>query len=199
MRLNVYALSSPPTGANLGNYSRKDTNEFFEWFAGKSPERISLLEKTIRANNSPSWRADSSPMSLEGLGAWLSTHVDTREYTDADRKWFYENAPQWFVETIAAPTSKLDIQTESLVLDIAMYLSTVLQTNIAGFRLKLCTSPKSSVNYQWPVLWHEATGAECNPIGMSRVVALKFKDGEAAPQELKRVFDVWKKLAEPKA
>jgi hypothetical protein len=98
--------------------SKKELREYFRWFQEVIPERIAELASAVKSSPGfEDWKSDYTPASLNALGDWFATKVQTRLRTKDE------------VEEIAAESSlprsarELTDDTISMAMDIAMYLS----------------------------------------------------------------------------
>lgn len=65
--------------------SKRELVDYREWFLGVLPERICILEETVRITPGyEHWRTDETPESLGVLGEWLAIQVETRVRTSEE-------------------------------------------------------------------------------------------------------------------
>ena len=76
----MYQLVSPPFTLRFASMSKEELVDYFEWFLGALPGRIEELAKIVRASPGFSdWSPDDRPDSLDALGRWFASQVETRD------------------------------------------------------------------------------------------------------------------------
>jgi len=169
---------------------RSDAKKFFDWFQEQIQTRTDVLALYIHSTPGfENWEKDFSPQSLEILGTWFCQQVTTKKRSEKEIEDIYSKAPDWF-KTIQVPDVDISAVTVSISVDIAMYLSQVMQKNVAGLQWKLITSPRSSVNYHQPVLAGKGKMV-FNPINIIVTYAYGIIRGSKGPERLRELYDIW--------
>ena len=178
----TYEIIQPPFTLNFRTMSKRELKEYYEWFKQMIPERISILEKTVRESES-SWTADRSPGSLSALGEWFEGEVETRPHTAEEMEELRSKLPAW----IDIDSVDLTNRTFSLAMDIGMYLGEVFRQNVEGADWTLHL--KKDSDFGQPVL----TGFKIplNPVHILVTVAYRVARGSRSGNHLRNVYNVW--------
>jgi hypothetical protein len=143
-----YTPVDPPISRSFRECSREELRAYARWFRESLPERERVLEKAVRSTPGfEGWEADATPESLDGLGRWLETRVETRERTR-------EELAQAFARSggFDHAERELTARTLSIVWDVAMYFARVILRSLPGTRWDLILRAKRHVDYGQPVL-----------------------------------------------
>jgi hypothetical protein len=74
--------------------SKKDLRAYFEWFLAIIPERIKELTSAVKSTlGFEDWEPDFSPASLNLLGEWFASQVETRPRTPEEIDGFNAQSP----------------------------------------------------------------------------------------------------------
>jgi len=182
-----YVVVKPPFNLRFTEMTPKELRGYAEWFHRVSPERIAGLESEVRSNPEfASWKADASPQSLEGLGAWFAGQVALRSKT-----------PEEAAETRAIAPFPVEVsdrvltdRTYSLAMDIGMYFGRVLANAVHGSRWEQSLKDKRSDDYGQLVLMG------VGPVGLSPVqlvitFAFGLGRGTKTGAHLRHLYEVW--------
>ena len=127
----TYRTIQPPFTLEFRTMPKDELRAYYRWFLEQIPERIVELQKAVNETAGyESWRADGTPASLDALGRWFVAQVETRPRTEKELDEIKADLPY----PIAVSPSDLTNRTLSLAMDIGMYLSQVLMTNVSGLR-----------------------------------------------------------------
>jgi hypothetical protein len=183
-------MINPPIPLNFRAISRAEAKTYFEWFQNQIPARINEITRYVQSTvNFEDWKCDGTPLSLDRLGNWFCQHVSIRDRTAEEIEETYGNSPDWF-RAIQIPDYEISQLTVSLSMDVAMYLSNVMQTNVVGLKWKLITRSKNSGNYQQPVLAGNGKMA-FNPYNIVMTYAYGIARGTKGPNRLRELYEIW--------
>lgn len=74
----TYEIATPPLDRALDKSTRKEVLAYSECFFTALPTRVEMLQEQVAATRGyKSWRADSSVESLERLGRWFESQVES--------------------------------------------------------------------------------------------------------------------------
>jgi hypothetical protein len=192
-----YSLIEPPSSRTARERTRKEAKAYFDWFVAQIPERISLLEKLVRSSAAPqyqTWAATRLPDSLDVLGRWLAEHIEIVPLSAEQRQTFMEQLqaiPEQYREIFDAPSFVFSDATNSLIVDIGMYLGEVLRSRLPHLDWQLSTKHKKDVHYQEPVLAGFRKGITSNPVALVSSFAGGLANNKYQPARLREIFDNW--------
>lgn len=190
---NNYELIHPPYPMNFRQLNLKQAREYFDWFQIQLPIRIQVLGNYLHSfPNYNEWKVDFTPESLTSLGFWFFERVTTRLRTKEEIEFIYSNAPAWF-RNFQIPEFDISTVAISISIDIAMYLSQVLDNNIDGLHWEIKTRPKKHINYHQPVLVCE-NKIEFNPVHIVLTYSYGIVRGTKGPERLKELYDIWSNI-----
>ena len=172
---------------------RANAKQYFEWFQEQIPIRITVVQEYIKSfPNYHDWEANLTPISLEVLGSWFIDRITTRLRSKDEIDSIYVNAPGWF-KNLEVPEYDLSIMTESLCIDMGMYLSQVIVHKNEKLHWEMITRPKRHIDYHQPVLLGQGK-VPCNPVRLVRVYAYKIANGNLQKEGLKELYEIWSKI-----
>jgi len=186
----TYAIIQPPFTLNFREMSKKELKDYFAWFQDVLPQRLDELSRAVQKTPGfETWQADFTPASLELLGRWFATQVETRPRTQDE----IQEIESRLLFPIEVSGEDLTNRTFSFAVDTGMYLSQVFLKNHASLRWDQPFGNKKFVDYGQPVL--EGFGAApFNPARMLVTLAYgifgKRKDGSS----LRNLYDIWAKM-----
>lgn len=175
----TYEIATPPLDRALDTSTRKEVLAYSEWFLAALPTRVEMLQKEVAATRGyTSWRADCGVESLERLGRWFESQVESTasptEPSPSDAA-----VLELSVEDLEALESGLAVRTLSLCLDIGMYSGQVLVKNVPGAAWKQEFGGVSSADYGHVVVCVKGP-LSCNPFRLMTVVAYRVASGARA-------------------
>jgi hypothetical protein len=154
-------------------------------------ERIRILASAAKSTPGyEHWEPDYSPQSLEVLGEWFSTQVETRPRTQKEID-AIQNRSKF---PISIPREELTNKTFSLAMDVGMYVSQVFLTNHASLEWAQPFGSKKFVDYGQPVLSGFGKMA-FNPVHMMVTLAYGLISQAKTGKSLREIYDIWSKLA----
>lgn len=197
----TYTLIQPPNNKPFAQMSREEAAEYFEWFIYAIPNRLSILEQSIRSDSEyQEWTANKSPSSLIVLGSWFSGQVGTQKASQSFSELAKENQrrqhPRIPVSEIHSIPSD---RTLSLTIDISMYFGEVFTANFTQLKWGICDE-KENLNYNQPVIKglrsiDNTKEIYCPTRRLIHVVALRFIDKSLPLTELFQLYEKWSSTA----
>jgi hypothetical protein len=182
-----YAVINPPFSLEFREMPRKELREFFRWYMDQIPRRIDELTRVVKGSPGfDGWEPDLTPDSLDSLGVWFASHVETRERTPEEMRKIRES----LTFPIKIGNWELTNRTFSLAIDIGMYFSQVLIKAKPSFQWQQPLGGKRFVYYGWPVLKGE-TRSVLSPTHMGITVAYSMAEKEDKGDGLRRYFNTW--------
>ena len=185
-----YSIIHPPFTLSLREMPEREFRRYYQWFMDVLPERITVLASAIKETSGfESWLPDYTPASLDTLGQWFSSQIETRSRTQKE----IQKIEECFGFPIDVATEELTERTLSLAMDIGMYLSQVFLKNNPSLKWSQPLDDKKFVFYGQPVL----TGfgkVELNPVDVMVVLARGLADQTKTGNQLRELFDVWSRL-----
>ena len=180
-----YTLIQLPFSIPFREMSKKQLDAYLVWFHQVLPGRIAELAQAVRETASyESWEPDASRESLDVLGRWFESQVETRKKTAEE----IEAIRLRLTFPIDIPEDQLTNRTFSLATDIGLYFSQVVLKNLPGTRWDQSRKDRRDVDYGQPVLVDFAFGP-MNPVSLVEVVARKIASGK--PARLRELYDIW--------
>lgn len=180
-------------GTQNDEMNKKELDEYYKWFLDQIPLRINILERVIKSTfGFENWKADYSPGSLDKLGEWFEKNVETRLRTDEEKNQMRIGL-SWPANQLPVSDWELSDKTYSLAIDIGMYFSQVLLTNIPGLKWEHKTrGSRRWIDYGQPIL--AGFGQELfNPVQMIIVLAYGYVDDTWKGNRLRQLYDIWRK------
>jgi hypothetical protein len=185
-----YKLIQPPYKLNFKLMDKKQANEFSKWFVAQIPERITELAHYVKSTPGfETWDANSSPDSLDDLGNWFYSHVQTRPRSKQEKEDIYSNSPALFKQ-IEIPDYNISGLTISICIDIGMYFCQILLMNVKGLRWEIVTKPQKNIDFQMPVLRGDGKLA-FNPIQLLTSYAYGVASGIKKAKDLRDLYETW--------
>ena len=183
----TYRTIQPPFTLEFRTMPKDELRAYYRWFLERVPERIAELQKAVNETAGyESWRADGTPASLDALGRWFVAQVETRPRTEKELDEIKADLPY----PIAVSPSDLTNRTFSLAMDIGIYLSQVLMTNVPGLRWEHPLGSPNFVDYGQPVL-RGAGRIPMNPVRLMVTLAYGIARQTQGGQRLRELYDLW--------
>jgi hypothetical protein len=191
----AYEIIQPPYTLKFREMSKTELKGYFRWFLDAIPERLDELANTVRQTiGFETWQPDCTPPSLDMLGEWLATQVETHERTEEELKEIKSRSPC----PIVVSERELTNRTFSLAMDTGVYLSQVFLRNHPLLRWSQEFGSKTYVDYGQPVLI-EFDPSPLNPVRMLVTQAYGLVSKDRAGKDLRKVYDYWSKQVRPGA
>ena len=187
----TYRLISPPFTLKFREMPKAELRAYFSWYLEQIPSRLDALQYLVRESDGRDrWNADRTPASLIELGAWFT---DAIEVCPANTNSQNHSLDEPFLPKIYTH-SELTAKTFSIAVDIGMYISQVLISEIKSLQWTQNLQTKADIDYGQPVLGKFRTAA-FNPSRMIITLAYGLRDGIRDKSDLRRLFDTWAGLA----
>jgi hypothetical protein len=183
-----YTLIQLPFSIPFREMSKKQLDAYLVWFHQVFPGRTAELAQAVQETPSyESWEPDASLESLDLLGQWFETQVETRRQTAEE----IEEIRARLTFPIDIPEDQLTNRTFSLAIDIGLYFSQVVLKNLPGTRWDQPRKDRRDVDYGQPVLVDFAWGP-LNPVSLIEVAARKI--AHRKPVRLSELFNLWAEM-----
>lgn len=187
----AYSIIQPPFTLKFREMTKQELKSYFEWFLKMIPERIGILERAVH-DSSPefsSWSADCSPGSLKTLGEWFAGEVETRARTQEE----LDELKSGLSFPMDVPTDDLTNRTFSLAMDIGMYFSQVILTNLPGTKWDQFLKNSREADYGQPVVVGFGV-VSLNPVRILVTLAYGIASKEKGGNRLSELYATWAKL-----
>lgn len=186
----AYAIIQPPFTLKFREMSKKELKDYFQWFLGAIPERRRELSNVVKATPGyEAWQADETSSSLNPLGEWFATQIETRRRTQSEISDIQSRSKFPF----SIPDEELTNRTFSLAMDVGIYLSLVFLKTHSNVRWEHVFGGKSSIDYGQPVLVGFGK-VPFNPVHMLVTLAYGLASKKKTGQSLRQLYDYWSKL-----
>jgi len=186
--MSAYRTIQPPFTLKFSEMSKKELKAYFQWFQEITPERIEQLAVTVQSSPGfESWRADFSPDSLDSLGEWFATQIETRPRTQEEIDALNAQSPSPF------PNSgwELTNRTFSLAMDIGMYLNQVFLRTHPYLKWGQPFGGKTFIDYGQPVLVGFNGGDyPFNAVRVLVTLGYGLRDKKFGGGRLREIYDV---------
>lgn len=171
--------------------SKKELKEHFNAFLRFIPERVKELAALVNQSAGfERWKPDCTAESLEHLGDWLESQIDTRPRSQ-DELERIRSASEFPVEVSGRALTKHSL---SLAMDVGIYLSEVLVCNHRCLKWELPLGSKRFIDYGKPVLSGFNGSATMNPTHVATVFAIQLRRGKQAGKHLKHLYYTWSQM-----
>jgi hypothetical protein len=189
----TYSIIQPPFTLKFREMSKQELKNYFRWFLDIIPQRIQgLIEAVTQSPGFESWTSDYTPRSLEILGDWFASQVETRLQTEEELREMRER----LTFPMEIPDTQLTNKTFSIAMDIGMYLSQVFFQEFPELRWEQPLKNKRFVDYGQPVIV-EFGIVPLNPVQICVVIAYGISKKTKTGKRLREVYDVWAKKVGP--
>ena len=186
--MSAYETIQPPFTLNFPEMSKKELRAYFKWFQEIMPGRIEQLASTVQSSPGfENWKQNFSPDSLNALGEWFATQIETRPRTQEEIDVFNAQAPF----PIELSSTELTNRTFSLAMDIGMYLNHVILKNNPSVRWDQPLGGKRSSDYGQPVLvGFETDVISFNAVHALVVMAYSLRNKKCGGERLREVYEI---------
>jgi hypothetical protein len=173
---------------NYVDVPKKELREFFRRFQSGLVTRTQILAGLVNADERFTfWTPDLTAASLEPLGAWFMSNVQSRPCTEAEKFDMAAKVPY----AIDVPTSTLTDQTYSVAADVGIYFARILMRLHPHLQWQLPLGSKKFVDYGQPVLEGFPSGVLLNPVRIATNVAYGAAAGKPSASKLRELVEVW--------
>ena len=154
------------------------------------PQRLHELAEVVkRTPGFEYWQPDYSSASLDTLGEWFATQVETRNRTKEEIRTI-ENR---LIFQMEIENEELTSRTFSLAMDIGMYLSQVFLKNYPSLRLEQACDDKKLADYGQPLIAGFGP-LFLNPVRIAITLAYGLARKNETGKRLREVYDYWAKM-----
>jgi hypothetical protein len=186
MKLTRYNEIKLPVKGKFSESPKTELRDYYRWFHEVTPLRVAELAGTVQSSpGSAGWLPNHTPKSLNSLGDWFATQVQTRQRTPDER----QEISSW----VGAPEWELTNRTFSVAIDTGMYLGTTLTRNHPSLRWDQPFGSKKYINYGQPVLVGFAGDVEMNPVQIVTTLAYALASNNMS-KNLRMLYDIWSKM-----
>lgn len=180
----VYKTIEPPFTLKFWDMPKKELRDYFRWFEDIIPERVAELTRVVKSSDGfEHWKPDYTPSSLNALGSWFATQVQTRPRTGQELAEIAVQSP--------FPRSDWELtnRTISLAMDIAIYLSQVLLHNHPRLKWDQQFGSKKYIDYGQPVLTGFPNDVPMNPVRVVTSLAYGLVKNTTSTKALREIYD----------
>ena len=195
-----YEILIPPIDKPIAEFNEDETDNYFNWFIEKIPERLDYLKfRCSKDLGIQENLIDLSPESLIIIWDWFLKIVEIEDNPNYN--------PGMFV---SISNKQLTLESEYIIRDIAMYVGETFIKNVNGIKWSYNKPPVMDVNDNMPLLSGfifknckpliKTTQKIKNfqevfePISMVRVQALKILDNIQSRNDLYNLYLIWLEL-----
>ena len=183
----TYQIIQPPFTLKFQEMPKQELKDYFAWFQSVVPDRLNILTRSVQQTPGfEAWQPDFTPASLDLLGNWFATQVETRSRTEGE----IQEIEDRLLFPIEVPDKELTNRTFSLAMDIGMYLSQVFLKNHPTLRWDQLFGKKKDADYGQPVLVG-FSGVSFNPVWMLVTLAYGLVNKSKTGKRLRELYDIW--------
>lgn len=194
-----YDILIPPLNKPLDMLNSEEAKAYFDWYINSIPSRIEYLKHISNL------QLDFSPESLIPLWGWLLKQAEIENTPKAKLKELnsrMKTMPCDIASTVTEENKvQFSLQTEYILLDIAMYFGEVCVRNNPTIYWGFHTDGEKDSFVNRPILmgfldrdFSPPFQAEFDPTFTVRCIACNLFDGDASKQDLKNIYDKWKRM-----
>lgn len=196
----AYTNIQPPFSLKFTEMPKRELRQYFQWYLNVLPERIGILTGAVRQSPGwETWEADYSPDSLNTLGEWFATQVQTRARTPEEIQEEIRRIGTSFPDPQAVVSSNiLTIRTLSLAMDVGMYVSQVFLKSHPSLRWDQPLGGKTFVDYGQPGLAGFGPRGIFNPTRMVIPSASAVANRTLSGSRLREIYEIWAKMIRDK-
>ncbi|KEO81191.1 hypothetical protein [Tumebacillus flagellatus] len=185
-----YRMMAPPFEVKaFEEMSKKEAQKNFDWFVNEIPDRIGQLDRYYKLTNGAG-SLDYEPESLKNLWEWFVQHLELVKKSKEEMKEEKRHLPEQFRNIIKVEDVKLSLQTQMLVVDVAIYFGEVFAIK-HNLKWGFVTQPKQLVYLNKPVIIGFGL-KHLEPIMIVQNLVRKTLRGESSPKLLLEIYEVWR-------
>lgn len=186
-----YQIIQPPFTLRFRAAEKSKAQEYLRWFLKAIPERIQELARAVRQSKDYSaWNADFSSDSLQPLGLWFASNVETRRRSDEE----LETLNQLPIFEFGVPLEELTNKTFSLAVDIGMYFGETLIHQHHSLNWGQLLDDRKFADYGHPlILGFDAV--PLNPVRIAVTLAYGLARRNRTGNRLYELYAYWDKCA----
>lgn len=187
--MNEYKLMLPPFEyKDFRGLSKKQAEEYFQWYIGQTDLRIRQLWAYIQSTGKNNFSCEYTPESLVGLWEWFEPHIYLEEKNSEDFLMELSKTPEWLHSSI--PKEEFTTMTLALIVDISFYFAKTFIMRNPNIVWGYFTKPKNEVSVNMPVLLGFKSNMKLDPRRIVSVCARKSYR-ESNPNRLFDIYNVW--------
>lgn len=192
----IYPIPVPPFEFdNFEKLTKKQAQEYFDWYIACIPERVKVLEELFNNKWHCNIQFDYSLESLDPLWAAFEKHIEIEVRTEKQIRAEHNGFPEYVIEEALKDKRKISNKSLIIALDIGTYFGEVITRQIPGIYWGFFTRPKKMMSVNQPVLLgfrYSDYNDYMDPGWMMNVACSKFLD-EPNPHYLSELIDIWTK------
>jgi hypothetical protein len=151
--------------------SKTEAKEYYEWFLSIIPRRIEALQEYVESSGSLV-QLDLSQDSLISLWGWFIPRIEQKKLTAEEMNEELELVPDWMRPEVEQNVLKFSKDTETQIIDIGIYFSSVLLHSSNQLKWIVIHKPRNHADVNQPLL--AGTGRiRLNPIRVVDVCAAR--------------------------
>lgn len=186
----TYETIQPPFTMKFREMPKKELKEYFVWFQNILAQRLGLLTNAVKQTPGfETWEADFTPASLDRLGEWFASQVETRLRTEDEIREIRDRSSF----PIEIPAEELTNRAFSFAMDTGMYLSQVFLKNCPTVRWDQQFGNKKNVDYGQPILIGFGP-VSLNPVRLLVTLAYGIVSNKRSGNGLRELYDIWSKM-----
>jgi hypothetical protein len=184
----TYSTIQPPFTLQFRDMPKTDLIAYAAWFHDSTPGRVAELTRAVKSTSGyADWAPNVTPESLEDLGRWFESQVETRK-KEAEE---VAETRARLTFPIEVPDEELTNRTFSLAIDIGMYFAQVVLRNLPGTRWDQPLGNKNFADYGQPVIMGFGT-VPLNPVRVT--VTTAYAISRKKPAHLRGLYDTWARM-----
>jgi len=187
-----YPLMDPPMGAvSYSEMTKKQAQEYFNWYVQEIPVRINILMGAIEASGVQNMEQfDLTSESLNPLWAWLKERIKTTPKSQEKMNELRNTLPSWILEDVS--NWELDTGTLTLAVDVSLYFAEVFLRKYPHLQWDFKSKPKSDAYLNKPVVTGFKRGGLHPPTVVTNLCR-SYVEGKQ-DKNLVSLFEVWSKF-----
>jgi hypothetical protein len=160
----AYQIIQPPFTLRFSEMQKRDLQAYRLWLQDVLHRRIAELTSAVKATpGHEDWEPDETPGSLDALGRWFESQVETQKEELTVRSW-------------------------SLAMDIGLYFGRVILRNVGGTWWEQPLDNKKVADYGQPVIM----GCGSVPLNPVRVLlGIAYVVSANQPARLGELYETW--------
>lgn len=170
------------------NLSKKQAEEYFQWYISQSAARIDQLCDYIHKTGSLAFSRDYTPISFIDLWTWFETQICMVAKSDEEYQAELKKFPEWMHSSISK--ERLSVKTLALITDISFYFAETFIKCNPLIKWGYFTKPKNEVSVNMPVLLGFKSNLKLDPRQIVWVCALKSSQ-QHNKNRLLDIYQTW--------
>ena len=178
------------------DFTKKETEAYFQWFMSIKDERIEVLKNYIEEEGNENIKFDYTPESLIPLWDWYVEHIVMVKKTEEE----IEQERSQYPDYVTIDEEKISYDTLQIGYDISCYFGEVIIRNSEGKAYwGYKTKPKNMMSVKKPVLLGFAgddflDAAALIPAITWRYIEAVRENREESARGLFDLYDLWHKM-----